>query len=119
MARKCNHIPTEKNRHMVEAMAAVGTPGEDMAIMLGISRDTLDRHYIDNIKAGRAKANLQIGRKIHAQAMEGDTALLIWWSKTRMRWSAAKEPEEVQNPADVGNITVVIERGNHRKKPTE
>lgn len=119
MTRKRNHIPTDKNHHMVEAMAAVGTPSEDMATMLGISKDTLERHYMDTIKAGRVKANLQIGRKIHAQALEGDTALLIWWTKTRMRWAAAKEPEEVQNPADVGNITVVIERGNHRKKPTE
>ncbi len=118
MTRKRNHIPTDKNHHMVEAMAAVGTPSEDMATMLGISKDTLERHYMDNIKAGRVKANLQIGRKIHAQALEGDTALLIWWSKTRMRWSAAKD-EAPTNPGDTGDITVVIERGDHRKKPTE
>lgn len=93
MTRKRNHIPTDKNHHMVEAMAAVGTPSEDMATMLGISKDTLERHYMDTIKAGRVKANLQIGRKIHAQALEGDTALLIWWTKTRMRWAAAKETE--------------------------
>jgi hypothetical protein len=55
----------------------------------GISDITLRKHYRAELDEGKARANLAIGGKLFAKAMEGDgdTACLIWWSKTQLRWS--------------------------------
>jgi hypothetical protein len=85
------HAPTPATRELVARSSGLGLPHESIAHLVGngISDITLRKHYRQELDEGKARANLAIGGKLFAKAMEGDgdTACLIWWSKTQLRWS--------------------------------
>lgn len=91
------HVPTDKDRGIVESMVAVGIAQLDIARIIGISDTTLRKYYSEQIETGAVKANAQVGRTWFQRATGGgdwklasDTAL-IWWTKVRM---GAKEPRQ-------------------------
>lgn len=85
------HAPTPATRELVARSSGLGLPHESIAHLVGsgISDITLRKHYRAELDEGKARANLAIGGKLFAKAMDGDgdTACLIWWSKTQLRWS--------------------------------
>lgn len=69
----------------------VGTPHEDMCVLLGsygvpITTKTLRKHYKHELAIGKARAHIAIGGKLFKEAMEGDRALLIYYTKAQMGW---------------------------------
>lgn len=87
--------PTAAERKQVEAMSGYGLPIEQIAILVrnGIDGDTLRKHFATELVAGKAKANSGVGRTLFQKAMGGDTAAMIWWSKTQMRWKEVQQHE--------------------------
>ena len=87
--------PTEHERKQVEAMSGYGLPIEQIAILVrgGIDTDTLRKHFATELVAGKAKANSGVGRTLFQKAMGGDTAAMIWWSKTQMKWKETQSHE--------------------------
>ncbi len=87
--------PTDAERKQVEAMSGYGLPIEQIAILVrgGIDTDTLRKHFATELTAGKAKANSGVGRTLFQKAMGGDTAAMIWWSKTQMRWAETQKHE--------------------------
>jgi len=103
--------PTDAERKQVEAMSGYGLPIEQIAILVrgGIDGDTLRKHFATELVAGKAKANSGVGRTLFQKAMGGDTAAMIWWSKTQMRWSETQRHEV--SGADGGPLEIkTIER---------
>lgn len=87
--------PTDSERKQVEAMSGYGLPIEQIAVLVrgGIDSDTLRKHFATELIAGKAKANSGVGRTLFQKAMGGDTAAMIWWSKTQMRWKEVQQHE--------------------------
>lgn len=85
--------PNEEDRKKVENYTAVGIIQEDVARVIGIDPKTLRLYYRDELDTSAIKANAAVGGKLYSKAMAGDTASLIWWSKSRNRWSEKKEHE--------------------------
>ena len=87
--------PTDAERKQVEAMSGYGLPIEQIAVLVrdGIHVDTLRAHFATELVAGKAKANSGVGRTLFQKAMGGDTAAMIWWSKTQMRWAETQKHE--------------------------
>jgi hypothetical protein len=87
--------PTDSERKQVEAMSGYGLPIEQIAVLVrdGIHVDTLRAHFATELVAGKAKANSGVGRTLFQKAMGGDTAAMIWWSKTQMRWAETQKHE--------------------------
>lgn len=87
--------PTDHERKQVEAMSGYGLPIEQIAILVrdGIDADTLRKHFATELVAGKAKANSGVGRTLFQKAMGGDTAAMIWWSKTQMKWKETQAHE--------------------------
>ena len=87
--------PTDHERKQVEAMSGYGLPIEQIAILVrnGIDSDTLRKHFATELVAGKAKANSGVGRTLFQKAMGGDTAAMIWWSKTQMKWKETQAHE--------------------------
>ena len=103
--------PTDAERKQVEAMSGYGLPIEQIAILVrgGIDSDTLRKHFSTELIAGKAKANSGVGRTLFQKAMGGDTAAMIWWSKTQMRWAETQKHEV--SGADGGPLEIkTIER---------
>jgi hypothetical protein len=88
------HVPTDATRQTVSLHATVGTRQEVIAEILGISTDSLQRHYRSELDTSREKANASVGGALFKKAMSGDTASMIFWMKTRARW---KETFDVSN----------------------
>lgn len=87
--------PTDSERKQVEAMSGYGLPIEQIAVLVrdGIHVDTLRAHFATELISGKAKANSGVGRTLFQKAMGGDTAAMIWWSKTQMRWAETQKHE--------------------------
>lgn len=74
-------------------MRQYGTPINDVAKLVGISVPVLRRLYKEELDAGEILANMAVGERLFDRCMAGDTAALIFWAKTRMKWSE-KEPQK-------------------------
>ena len=108
--------PTDSERKQVEAMSGYGLPIEQIAILVrgGIDTDTLRKHFANELIAGKAKANSGVGRTLFQKAMGGDTAAMIWWSKTQMRWKETQAHEITGAdgaPIEFTKIERVVVRG--------
>jgi hypothetical protein len=89
------HVPTPEERKRVETLSGYGLPYEQIAILIrgGIDCDTLMKHYKTELVAGKAKANAKVGGTLFQKATGGDTAAMIWWSKTQLRWAETQKHE--------------------------
>ena len=108
--------PTDHERKQVEAMSGYGLPIEQIAILVrgGIDTDTLRKHFATELVAGKAKANSGVGRTLFQKAMGGDTAAMIWWSKTQMKWKETQAHELTGAdgaPLEFAKIERVVIRG--------
>lgn len=93
---KC-HQPTEQNRKFVLMAASSGMSKQDLSLMIGISVPTLYKYYRYELDTGHAKASLQIASKLFEVAMAGDVSALIFWAKTRMKWTDGPEVIETES----------------------
>lgn len=64
-----------------------------MLVRDGIHLETLKTHFAQQLGAGKAKANAQVGKTLFQRAIGGDTTAMIWWSKTQMKWSEVQRHE--------------------------
>jgi hypothetical protein len=102
--------PTAAERKLVEQMAAVGIPQESQCLVVrdGIDEKTLRKHFRRELDTAATKANAKVAGTLFSKAMGGDTTALIWWTKTRMKWS---ERQEVEHTGDaVWTIKNVYEK---------
>lgn len=95
------HVPTDENRKLVHSLAGLGVPHNDICTIIGVSKMTLYKYYKSELDKGLAQANAKIAGSLFKQAMEGNVAAAIFWTKVRMGWS------ERQNQGD-GTVKVVI-----------
>ena len=89
------YTPTEKERAQCRALAAMGVPHTDIAIVLQISTPTLRRHFRTELDAGAIEANAKVAQSLFRQATDPhkpSTVACIFWLKTRAGWVEAKEP---------------------------
>jgi hypothetical protein len=114
--------PTDAERKQVEAMSGYGLPIEQIAVLVraGIDTDTLRKHFATELIAGKAKANSGVGRTLFQKAMGGDTAAMIWWSKSQMRWAETQKHEHTGTdgaPIEIKKIErVIVDQSAQSKK---
>ena len=72
------HQPTDATRQTVQLHVMVGSRQEVIADILGISVDTLYRHYKAEMDTAREKANASIGGALYKKAMGGDTTAMAY-----------------------------------------
>lgn len=92
------HKPTAKDRAEVEQLAGFGIPQDDIAKLIGINRNTLEKHYRQELDNGATKAIAKVAGALFKRAMGDDAAAVsaqIFFLKTRARWS---ETVNVSNP---------------------
>lgn len=91
--------PTDQQRARVAQLVSFGlTQRELCALVQGeegkpISEKTLRKHFAEELAYGSCQANVQIAQTLYRKAMSGDTAALIFWLKTRARWTVTDKVE--------------------------
>ena len=102
------HEPTSETRAKVNALASVGTPQDQIALVIGISKNTLIKHYRKELDTAMTMANAQVAQSLYQQAKSGNTAAAIFWLKCRAGW-VDKQAIEHTGP-NGGDINVTITR---------
>lgn len=112
MAQGKRHKPTPETRKLVESLAGYGVPHEQIGYLVGdgITHETLVKHYATDLERGKAKANAKIGQSLFQKAVSGDTAAMIWWTKSQMKWKGADVVEHTgKDGANLVPPTIVVQ----------
>jgi hypothetical protein len=99
--------PTDKQRAEVSALVSFGIPQAEIAGYIGIDRNTLMKYFRDELDNSILKANAAVGKFLFnaasGRAMKTDDAshgdclrAAMFWAKTRMKWSEAKDEQTTQ-----------------------
>ena len=67
---------------IIENMAAIHCTNKEIAEVLGISVDTLQRNFPSFLQKGRARGKAKLRRLQWQKAEEGNPTMLIWLGKT-------------------------------------
>jgi AraC-like DNA-binding protein len=78
----------------VEALASIMCTTEEIAAVVGCSKDTLERRFMAALENGRLRGKQSIRRKMYHLAMEGNTTMLIWLSKQYLGHADRHEVEQ-------------------------
>jgi hypothetical protein len=101
------YLVTADTRKKVYNLSIVGTRYEDIALVLGISDDTLTKYYKSELEKGRIEANAAVAGTLFEKAKQGDTSSMIFWLKTRAQWSEKNTTELTGEGGAPINIKVV------------
>ena len=83
------HKPTDQQRKTVKAMSAYGITQNEICKVIGVSKETLEKHYRDELDRANAEACAKVAENLFRKATgEGKEAVTaaIFWLKTRARW---------------------------------
>ena len=80
------HEPTTETRLQVKTLASVGTPQDQIAIVVGITKNTLLKHYRKELDVAMTMANAKVAQSLFQQATAGNTSAAIFWLKCRAGW---------------------------------
>ena len=94
---------------LLRKLAVIHCNQEEMASVLGVSVDTLQRRYAAQIKDGRAEGKMSLRRKMWEMALNGNVSLLIWLSKNELGMS--DRVEQATEVKTVQKIEYVAEWG--------
>lgn len=85
----------------VEHLAALGMTQEDVGKILGVSLDTIYKHYNDSFGKGKAVARAKVANKLFEKAMSGDSASIFFYLKTQAGW---RETQHVDHTSSDGTM---------------
>ena len=102
------HKPTDESRKQVEILSGIGTPVEQIGLIIGIDKKTVFKHYRHELDIGQAKAMSRVSKRLFDIAT-GDSrdalTACIFWLKCRAGW---KPPAEVEVNIDNSNKTATV-----------
>jgi len=101
------YLVTADTRKQVYNLSIVGTRYNDIALVLGISDDTLTKYYKSELEKGRIEANAAVAGTLYEKAKQGDTSSMIFWLKTRAQWSEKNTTELTGEGGAPINIKVI------------
>lgn len=81
----------------LEELASLHCTIAEMAAVLGVSSDTLERRFRDVMAAGKERGREKLRRAQWKAAMKGNTAMLIWLGKNMLD-QRDKQSQEISGP---------------------
>lgn len=103
-----SYQPTDADRKQVELLSGIGVPIEQIGLIIGIDKKTVQKHYRDELDVGQAKAMSRVSKRLFEIATgDGRDSLTacIFWLKCRAGW---KPPAEVEVNIDNSNKTATV-----------
>lgn len=105
VAKTAGAKPIEVDRELLQRLAIIQCTVEEMALITGVSVNTLSRNYGEIIQSARADGKRSLKRKLFEMAMQGNLGALIFslknWcgmvdSKAEITVTEQRSPEEVK-----------------------
>jgi len=85
------HLPTPVSRCRVRMAVVAGINREDISKAMQVSEKTLNKHYKDELDGALADMNTLVTGKLVKQINEGNTTAMIFYLRTRARWTPKSE----------------------------
>jgi len=89
------HCPTPQLRDHVKKLAAVGTPINAIAGMIGVAPNTLRKHYDSEIEYGRGLAAAKVMSVVYRKAIEYEHPQQLGAAQMFMRQTGFEPAQEV------------------------
>jgi len=80
------HEPTDELREKVTFLCINGLDHEKIASAIGVSENTLRKHYRHELDNARNEKNACVASSLYQKAINGDVAAQCFWLKTRAGW---------------------------------
>lgn len=109
------HVPTDMTHYQVAQMSSMNFTHEEIAKILGLTRETLYKYYRDDLDYGKALCTAKVGMRLFKVATEAEgreaLAAMIFWLKTRAGWkeNAGVElsgPDGAPIPVDMTSLSM-------------
>ena len=75
---------TEQDRQLIYKLAAIHCSNKEIASIVGLHIDTLQRTFKDILAAGRESGKGKLRRKMWESALSGNVTMMIWLSKNHL-----------------------------------
>src|SRR5215472_6951381 len=85
--------PTPEQRNIVERAAGLGFTQEKIAALVGTTKPTLEKHFREELDRGMAVTQFKVGNSLVENALAGNVAAQIWYTKTQMGWKETQALE--------------------------
>jgi hypothetical protein len=96
---------------MVRRGAGAGWIHDAIAHFLGISDETLRKHYGEELEE-KKRIELELADKVLQKARNGDTACMFFWLKCRAGWKETQRQELDASSESIRPIQVIIEKSS-------
>ena len=108
------HEPTDEQRRQVEVMARRFMPQEAIAAVIGISDDTLRRHYDAELRRGDGLGCLKLATKYEGLVDSGNVVAIVHAAKVKLKMS---EKVRVEHSGEIrGGLDVYLRMGEDELK---
>ncbi len=97
---------TDEGRKIVKSMTGKGATVDQISKILGISADSIQKHYRAELDTGAIEANQNVAGALYSAAMAGNVGAQCFWLKCRGRWKEDPIEERAEQP-----IKIIIESG--------
>ena len=95
------HRPTPQIRAQVRAFAGFGLPQQQLALLVGMSINTLRKHYAADLEFGEAQATAKVAQSLFNAASKGEAWAVCFWMKARAGWSEKAPAQTVKHEGEV------------------
>lgn len=85
---------TKEQRRIVCEMCAHGVPQDVIANVIDIAPKTLRLHFRNELDIGSTLAIVKVAEALFQKAMNGDVACMIFFLKTRGRWTTQSSTQD-------------------------
>ncbi len=92
------HVPTPESRETVKMLKLVGATDEQVGRILGMSTDSLVKHYRQDLDDGKAELLGKVAQTLYQKALDGDVTSCIFILKTKAKWSEKIEIDRLDQP---------------------
>lgn len=99
MAGRPSYKPTAATRRKVSIAAGGGMSHEHIAIALGISRNTLEKHFEHELSVGAFERRLEVLQGVYAAAKKGNVAAAKLYAGAGMELAAPPAASVPTGPA--------------------
>lgn len=103
MGGRPTHTPTDQTKALVTLMVGMGANETDISLVIGISRNTLRKHYEDELAAGAAKMDYHVYSAMYKAIAKGKTDMIKLYLERRKGW----KDEDVDPGVNV-NVSVTL-----------
>lgn len=101
------HVVTKEAKSLVKWLKVAGYTNEQIAAAFDppIDNKTLTKNYKSELDFGKSHVDGLVTQTLVKGALEGDTALLIFYAKTRLGWKETKaEPAPTNGGGDLASF---------------